>query len=299
MLLSDFVVYQIDVKSAFLYGNIKEEVYVCQPLGFEDPGFPYKVYNVKKALCGLHQAPRAWYETLSTYLLDNWFHRGKIDKTLFIRKYKVDILLVQVYVDDIIFEVKNVSTPMETQKHLLKNEDGKEVDVHMYRSMIGSLMYLTSSRPDIMLVVCACARYQINPKVSHFHAVKRNFRYLKGQLKFGLRYPKDSSFDLIAYTDSDYPEITVEVLEIYMHQFWNTIKIIGKTNSYNFKLNKKKCRVGTKVFHEILQICPRLPNQYFVELPFEDDLLSFIKELGYSGNCEMLFTIHTGQMHHP
>ncbi|GKA80057.1 hypothetical protein Tco_0786653 [Tanacetum coccineum] len=93
---------------------------------------------------------------------------------------------------------------METQKPLLKDEDGEEVDVHLYRSMIGSLMYLTSSRPDIMFAVCTCARYQVNPKVSHLHAVKRIFRYLKGQPKLGLWYPKDSPFDLVAYTDSDY-----------------------------------------------------------------------------------------------
>ncbi|GKA13415.1 putative ribonuclease H-like domain-containing protein [Tanacetum coccineum] len=99
----EFVVYQMDVKSAILYGKIEEEVYVCQPLGFEDPEFPDKVYKVEKTLYGLHQAPRAWYETLSTYLLDNGFQRGKIDKTLFIKKIKGDILLVQVYVDDIIF----------------------------------------------------------------------------------------------------------------------------------------------------------------------------------------------------
>ncbi|GKE77676.1 uncharacterized mitochondrial protein-like protein [Tanacetum coccineum] len=101
-------------------------------------------------------------------------------------------------------EVKTTSTPMETQKPLLKDEDGEEVDVHMYRSMIGSLMYLTSSRPDIMFAVCAYARYQVNLKVSHLHAVKRIFRYLKGQPKLGLWYPKDSPFDLVAYTDSDY-----------------------------------------------------------------------------------------------
>ncbi|GJW61302.1 putative ribonuclease H-like domain-containing protein [Tanacetum coccineum] len=98
-----FMVYQMDVKIAFLYGKIKEEVYVCQPPGFEDLDFPDRVYKVEKALYGLHQAPRAWYETLSTYLLDNGFQGGKIDKTLFIRRDKGDILLVQVYVDDIIF----------------------------------------------------------------------------------------------------------------------------------------------------------------------------------------------------
>ncbi|GJS55583.1 hypothetical protein Tco_0628945 [Tanacetum coccineum] len=101
-------------------------------------------------------------------------------------------------------EVKTASTPMETQKPLLKDKDGEEVDVPMYRLMIGSLMYLTSSRPDIMFAVCACARYQVNLRVSHLHAVKRIFRYLKGQPKLGLWYPKDSPFDLVAYTNSDY-----------------------------------------------------------------------------------------------
>ncbi|GKA12079.1 putative ribonuclease H-like domain-containing protein [Tanacetum coccineum] len=260
----DFVVYQMNVKSAFIYGKIEEEVYVCQPPGFEDLDFPDRVYKVEKALYGLHQAPRAWYETLSTYLLDNGFQRGKIDKTLFIRRDKGDILLVQVYVDDIIFgstkkslctefekmmhkkfqmssmgeltfflglqvkqkedgifisqdkyvteilkkfgfsDVKTASTPMETHKPLLKDADGEDVDEHLYRSMIGSLMYLTSSRPDIMFAVCACARFQVNPKISHLHAVKRIFRYLKGQPKLGLWYPKDSPFDLVAFTDSDY-----------------------------------------------------------------------------------------------
>ncbi|GJT86558.1 putative ribonuclease H-like domain-containing protein [Tanacetum coccineum] len=99
----DFMVYQMDVKSAFLYGKIEEEVYVCQPPRFEDPDFPDRVYKVEKALYGLHQAPRAWYETLSTYLLDNGFQRGKFGQALFIKRHKGDILLVQVYVDDIIF----------------------------------------------------------------------------------------------------------------------------------------------------------------------------------------------------
>ncbi|GKE41870.1 uncharacterized mitochondrial protein-like protein [Tanacetum coccineum] len=215
----------------------------------------------EKALYGLHQAPIAWYETLSTNLLD---------RTLFIKRDKGDILLVQLYVDDIIFgstkkslctefekmmhkkfqmssmgeltfflglqvkqkedgifinqekyvteilkkfgftDVKTSSTPMEAQKLLLKDEDGEEVDVHLYRSMIGSLMYLTSLRPNIMFAVCSCARYQVNPKVSHLHAVKRIFRYLKGQPKLGLWYPKGSPFDLVAYTNSDYVRASLD-----------------------------------------------------------------------------------------
>ncbi|GKD40235.1 uncharacterized mitochondrial protein-like protein, partial [Tanacetum coccineum] len=108
------------------------------------------------------------------------------------------------YVDEILKKfgfstMKTASTPMDTSKPLLK-----DVDVYLYRSMIGSLMYLTASRPDIMFVVYACARFQVTPKVSHLHAVTRIFRYLKGQPKLGLWYPKDSPFDLEAYTDSDY-----------------------------------------------------------------------------------------------
>nr|GEZ19010.1 hypothetical protein [Tanacetum cinerariifolium] len=176
----EFMVYQMDVKSSFLYGTIKEEVYVCQPLGFEDPDHPDKVYKVVKALYGLHQAPRAWYETLANYLLENNFHRGKIDQTLFIKKQKGDILLVQIYVkqkkdgificqDKYVAEIlkkfgltegKSASTPIDTEKPLLKDPDGEDVDVHIYRSMIGSLMYLTSSRPEIMFAVNDVTRLQ-------------------------------------------------------------------------------------------------------------------------------------------
>ncbi|GKB06817.1 putative ribonuclease H-like domain-containing protein [Tanacetum coccineum] len=150
---------QIDVKSAFLYGTIEEEVYVCQPLGFEDPEFPNKVYKVEKALYGLHQAPIAWVAA---------------------------------------------SIPIETNKALLKDEEAVDVDVHLYRSMIGSLMYLTASRPDIMFSVCACARFQVTLKTSHLHVVKRIFRYLKGHPKLGLWYPRDSPVNLEAFSDSDY-----------------------------------------------------------------------------------------------
>ncbi|GJR71082.1 retrovirus-related pol polyprotein from transposon TNT 1-94 [Tanacetum coccineum] len=193
----DFVVYQMDVKSAFLYGKIEEKVYVCQPPGFKDPEFLDRVYKVEKALYGLHQPPRAWYETLSTYLLDNGFQRGQIDKTLFIKRVKGDILLVQIYVDDIIFgstkkslctefeklmhkkfQISSmVSTPIETSKPLMKDENAKDVDVHLYRLMIGELII---------------------------------FRYLKGQPKLGLWYPKDSPFDLEAYTDSDYADASLD-----------------------------------------------------------------------------------------
>ncbi|GJU78811.1 putative ribonuclease H-like domain-containing protein [Tanacetum coccineum] len=263
-----FLVYQMDVKSAFLYGTIEEEMYVHQPSSFVDPAHPNKVYKVVKALYGLHQAPRAWYETLSSFLLENGFRRGTIDKTLFIKKNKSDIMLVQVYVDDIIFgstkksmctefeevmhkrfqmssmgeltfflglqvkqqpdgifisqdkyvadilkkfdfcSIKTATTPIESNKPLVKDEDGVEVDMHEYQSMIGSLMYLTASTPDIMFVVCACARFQVTPKASHLHAVKRIFRYLKHQPKLGLWYPR-ISFELEAFLNNDYAVATL------------------------------------------------------------------------------------------
>ncbi|GJU33123.1 putative reverse transcriptase, RNA-dependent DNA polymerase [Tanacetum coccineum] len=171
-----FIVYQMDVKSAFLYGKIDEEVYVSQPPGFLDPKYPQKVYKVVKALYGLHQAPRACQD-----------------------KYVAEILKKFDFAN-----VKTASTPIETQKPLVKDEEASDVDVHLYRSMIGSLMYLTASRPDIMFAVCACSRFQVTPKTSHLSAVKRIFRYLKGKPKLSLWYPRVSSFDLESYSDSDY-----------------------------------------------------------------------------------------------
>nr|GEU93136.1 putative ribonuclease H-like domain-containing protein [Tanacetum cinerariifolium] len=161
-----FMVYQMNVKSAFLYGTIEEEVYVFQPSGFEDPDYPDKVYKVVKSLYGLHQAPKAWYETLDNYLLENGFQRVKIDQTLFIKKQKGDILLVQKqdgifisqdkYVAKILrkfglIDGKSASTPIDTEKPLLKDHNGEDVDVDTYRSMI------------------------VTPKASHLYAVKRVF----------------------------------------------------------------------------------------------------------------------------
>nr|GEW79731.1 hypothetical protein [Tanacetum cinerariifolium] len=182
----------MDVKSAFLYGIIEEEVYVCQPPSFEDPHFPDKVYKVEKALCGLHQAPRAWYENLSTYLLENKFSRGTIDKTLFIKKDKDDILLVQVYVkqkDDGIFISQD-----KYVADILKKFDFTTVKT------TSILM-----EPNNALIKDAKAEdFQVTLKSSHLYAVKRIFKYLKGQPKLGLWYPRDSPFDLEAFSDSDY-----------------------------------------------------------------------------------------------
>ncbi|KAK6125842.1 hypothetical protein DH2020_040410 [Rehmannia glutinosa] len=220
--------------------------------------------NLKKVLYGLKQAPRAWYDRLSSFLLQNGFIRGKVDTTLFVFEKGQDCLLVQIYVDDIIFgatndslckkfskfmqgefemsmmgelnfflglqikqcqegifisqskytkellkkfgieEGRTVSTPMATNVKIDKDEKGKSVDESKYRGMIGSLIYLTASRPDILHTVCLCAHFQSNPKESHMSAVKRIFRYLKGTIQYGLFYPKNEIFCLKGYSDSDY-----------------------------------------------------------------------------------------------
>ncbi|KAJ9544640.1 hypothetical protein OSB04_024347 [Centaurea solstitialis] len=202
-------VFQMDVKYAFLNGVLHEEVYIEQPEGFVDLDFPDHVCILDKALYGLKQAPRAWYETLTNHLLSKGFKRGTIDTTLFLKKEGDDLLLVQIYVDDIIFGSTNpelctkFSKIMETEFEMSMMA-GKSVDQKIYRSMIGSLLYLTATRPDIMFATCFCARFQANPKESHLAAVKRILRYLKGTPEMGLWYPKDSSFELISFTDSDY-----------------------------------------------------------------------------------------------
>ncbi|GJS10315.1 retrovirus-related pol polyprotein from transposon TNT 1-94 [Tanacetum coccineum] len=233
-----FTVFQMDVKTAFLHGTLKEDVYVCQLEGFIDADHPSYVYKLKKALYGLKHAPRAWYDKLLKFLQHNHFNKGTIDPILFIRRFNDDILLVQVYVDDIIFGFTNprytqlfadlmksriemsmmgemmfflglqvnqspsgifinqsnyvleilkkyrmvtcdpVGIPMEIKDKLDLNKNGTLVDAMKYHSMIGALMYLTSSRPDIVHATCLCARYQAKPTEKHLKEVKSIFRYL-------------------------------------------------------------------------------------------------------------------------
>ena len=265
-----FRLYQMDVKSAFLNGPIKEEVYVEQPPGFEDERYPDHVCKLSKALYGLKQAPRAWYECLRDFLIANAFKVGKADPTLFTKTCDGDLFVCQIYVDDIIFgstnqksceefsrvmtqkfemsmmgelnyflgfqvkqlkdgtfisqtkytqdllkrfgmkDAKPAKTPMGTDGHTDLNKGGKSVDQKAYRSMIGSLLYLCASRPDIMLSVCMCARFQSDPKECHLVAVKRILRYLVATPCFGLWYPKGSTFDLVGYSDSDYAGCKVD-----------------------------------------------------------------------------------------
>ncbi|GJS88687.1 retrovirus-related pol polyprotein from transposon TNT 1-94 [Tanacetum coccineum] len=259
----NITIFQMDVKTAFLNGPLKEEVYVSQPEGFIDPEFPDHVYRLKKALYGLKQAPRAWYDKLSSFLIEHGFTKGIIDPTLFTRRHGGDILLVQVYVDDIIFgstnpdfskrfanlmknnfemsmmgelkfflglqvhqsprgifisqsqyaikllkkhgldECVSMSTPMAT-KRLDADLQGTPTDQMTYRRMIGGLMYLTASQPDIAFATFVCARYQARPTVKHLKEVKQIFRYLRQSYNMGLWYPKDSELELIAYSNVDH-----------------------------------------------------------------------------------------------
>ncbi|GJY55485.1 retrovirus-related pol polyprotein from transposon TNT 1-94, partial [Tanacetum coccineum] len=259
----NITIFQMDVKTAFLNVPLKEEVYVSQLDGFVDPDFRDYVYRLKKALYGLKQAPRAWYDKLSSFLIKHHFTKGIVDPTLFTRRHREDILLVQVYVDDIIFgstnpdfskrfanlmknnfemsmmgklkfflglhvhqsprgifisqsqyaiellkkhgidECISMSIPMATER-LDADLHDTPTDQMIYHRMIGGLMYLTSSRTDIAFATFVCARYQARPTVKHLKEVKRIFRYLRQSYNMGLWYPKDSGFELIAYSDADH-----------------------------------------------------------------------------------------------
>nr|GEW26131.1 hypothetical protein [Tanacetum cinerariifolium] len=261
-----FIVYQMDVKSAFLYGTLEEEVYVCKPPSFEDPQFPDNVYKVEKALYGLHQAPRAWYETLSTYMLDNRFRRGIIDNTLFIKKDKCDILIDAQDVLDELYGGAHFllrvtghtsSTLIETNKALLKDEEVMDVDVHLYRSMIESLMYLTTSRPDIMFVVCVIM---------------------------------DSPFDMEAFSNSDYARASLDkkstireyvaAANYYGHVLW----IQNQMLDYGFNFMNTKiyidnestiCIVKNLVYHSKTKHIEI--RNHFIRDSYEKRLIQVIK----------------------
>ncbi|GJS46560.1 retrovirus-related pol polyprotein from transposon TNT 1-94 [Tanacetum coccineum] len=233
----NMIVYQMDVKTAFLNGILRKEVYISQPDGFVDPDNSNHVYRLKEALYGLKQALRAWYDLLSSFLLSQEFSKGMVDPTLFIKRDNKDIILVQIYVDDIIFASTTtelcdkfseimyskfkmsmmeslkiygmescdpVDTPMVEKSKLDEDPEGKVVDPTHYRGMVGTLMYLTSSRPDLVYVVCMCSRYHACPTEKHLHVVKIIFRYLRGTVNQELWYFKDSAIAQTAFADADH-----------------------------------------------------------------------------------------------
>ncbi|TYK06528.1 uncharacterized protein E5676_scaffold70G00630 [Cucumis melo var. makuwa] len=216
----------MDVKSAFLNGYLNEEVYVAQPKGFVNSQHPKHVYKLNKVLYGLKQAPRAWYDRLTEYLRSRGYSRGEIDKTLFIHRKSDQLLVAQIYVDDIIFGgfpqdlvhnfinimqsefemsmAQNKRTPAVTHVKLTKDTEGAEVDHKLYRSIVGSLLYLTASRLDIAYAVGICARYQTDPRITHLEAVKRILKYIHGTSDFGMMYSYDTTPTLVRYCDANW-----------------------------------------------------------------------------------------------
>ncbi|GJV88183.1 retrovirus-related pol polyprotein from transposon TNT 1-94 [Tanacetum coccineum] len=234
----NMTIYQMDVKTAFLNGELKEVVYVSQPEGFVDQDNPSHVYKLKKAFYGLKQAPRAWYDMLSSFLISQQFSKGVVDPTLFTRHAGNNILLFKMsmmgkmsfflglqisqsprgifinqskYASEIVkkyglHSTDSVDTPMIENKKLYEDIQGKQVDATLYRGMIGSLMYLRASRPDLNYDVCLCSWYQAKPTEKHLQAVKRIFRYLNRTINMGLWYSKDTdmSLTLTTYADVDH-----------------------------------------------------------------------------------------------
>ncbi|GJU15859.1 retrovirus-related pol polyprotein from transposon TNT 1-94 [Tanacetum coccineum] len=431
---------------------LKEEVYVCQPEGFVDQEYPLHVYMLKKALYGLKQAPRAWYDMLSSFLISQHFSKGAVDPTLFTRKAGNDLLLM----------TTKFKMSMIEKNKLDEDRQGTPVDATLYRDMIGSLMYLTSSRPDLIYAVCLCDRYQAKPTEKHLNAVKQIFQYLKGTINMGLWYSKDTNMSLTAYSDADHARcqdtrrstlvsaqfleaeyialsgycaqilwmrshltvygfqfikiplycdnkseialcfnnvqhsrakhidvryhfikeqvengivelyfvrteyhladiftkplprerfnflieklvvpfaervkirstnirlettvpqkeetfqvaiaiiknstcfkaftISADVLEIFLQQFWYTIKKVQDTDSYEFLLANKKCTVNAEVFRTIINICPRVEGEDFTNVPDDDTALTFLIYLGYKGPLNRHTNMFVDHMHQP
>ncbi|GJU35966.1 retrovirus-related pol polyprotein from transposon TNT 1-94 [Tanacetum coccineum] len=216
----NMVVYQMDVKTVFLNGNLREEVYVSQPDGFVDPDNPNHVYKLKKALYGLKQATRAWYDMFSSCLISQDFSKGSVDPTLFIHKEGMELLLIfqnprGIFINQSKYALESlkkygfdscdpVDTPIVEKSKLDEDKEGKAVDPSHYHGMIGTFLYLTASRPDLQFAICMCARYQARPTKKHLHAVKRIFRYLRGTINRGLWYPKDYSIALTAFANAEH-----------------------------------------------------------------------------------------------
>ncbi|GKA17465.1 retrovirus-related pol polyprotein from transposon TNT 1-94, partial [Tanacetum coccineum] len=272
----NMMIFQMDVKTDFLNSELKEEVYVSQLEGFVDQDNPSHVYKLKKAMYGLKQAPRAW--------------KRLITDTLIVEKNKLD-----------------------------EDLHGKPVDAPFYRGMIGSLMFVTSSRPNLIYAVCLCARYQAKLIEKHLNAnhdyqsstkctghlvAPENQRVIsKCNMRINPRMKlKEHTYqvvlDALALTTC-YPAflITAEVLIIYMHQFLATVN--KHMASYQFKIDNKRFSVNAEVFREILNICLRIPSQEFVEPPSEEEALSFISELGHSGEIKYITDVVVDHLHQP
>nr|GEX82457.1 retrovirus-related Pol polyprotein from transposon TNT 1-94 [Tanacetum cinerariifolium] len=336
----NMVIYQMDVKTVFLNGNLREKVYVSQPDGFVDQDNPNHVYKLKKALYGLKQAPCAWYDMLSSFLISQDFSKGSVDSTLFIRRNSADLLLVQIYVDDIIFAASTpelcdlfakircskfkmsmmgkisfflglqisqspkgifinqskyaleslkkydfescdpVDTPMVEKSKLDEDKEGKAVDPTMYMTIDQQVAL------DEALV----------PHASRLRIKKSKFCF-KSDIS-----SKESTlqlaYDVLQLTPF-YKAflVTADVPEIYIQEFWATATV--RHHSIQFKMDNKKRIVNLEYFREMMHICPRLPGQTFDKLPFEEEILAFLRFLGHSGEIRRLIDGNINKLHQP
>ncbi|GJT62123.1 retrovirus-related pol polyprotein from transposon TNT 1-94 [Tanacetum coccineum] len=200
----NMIIYQMDVKTAFMNGELKEEVYVSQPEDFFDPDHPTHIYRLKKALYGLKQAPRAWYNTLSRFLLDNKFSKGVVDPMLFTQKTSKHILLVQIYVDDIIYASTNPKAYDTFSKDFKISDVNDGANVIFLRITNTPMVDRLKLDEDPLGILVDQTRYQAKPTKKHLKAIKRVFQYLRGTINWGLWYPKDTAMALTAYADADH-----------------------------------------------------------------------------------------------
>nr|GEW39087.1 hypothetical protein [Tanacetum cinerariifolium] len=318
----NMTIYQIDVNTAFLNGELKEEVYVSQPEGFVDPDHPTHVYRLKKTMYGLKQAPRAWYDTLLRFLLDNNFSKGEVDPTLFTRK--TDEFEVSNVYDgtNIIFlrmdSCDSVDIPMMDRLKLDEDPLGIPVDQNRFRSMVGSLMYLTTNRPDLVFVVCMCARYQASPIKNYLEALKQVFWYLKGTINWGLWYSKDTAMALTAYADADHAGCqdtrrSASESAQFLDKMVDVNAPSGQAPAMappvrtdDQILPRIRCQLDEQWFvltkytlTEALQITPVNNNQAFVTPPSSDALINLVNKLGYPKLVRNVSNVVTNDMFQP
>jgi len=294
-----WLIYQLDVKSAFLHGELSEDLFVEQPKGYEQKGNEHKVYKLHKALYGLKQAPRAWFSRIEAYFSHEGFQKCISEQTLFVKTSGGRILIVSIYVDDLIFTGDDEQMMLEFKQLMMrvfdmtdlgrmrfflgievlqqtngtyicqrkytlevlkrfgmeesnavmnpivpgfktnKIEEGNKIDETYYKQIVGSLMYITATRLDIMFGVSFISRFMSNPTEVHLQAAKRILRYLKGTINYGIFYKKNENKQLIAYTDSDYARDLTdkEYIRLCLHAEWRSSLMVIKEAAYSHFVN--------------------------------------------------------------
>nr|GEW98900.1 hypothetical protein [Tanacetum cinerariifolium] len=328
----NMVVYQMDVKTVFSNGNLREEIYVRQLDGFVDPDNPNRV-NVNDLLLVQIYVDDIIFVASTPELCDLFskimcskFKMSMMGKISFFLGLQISQSPRGIFINQSKYALESlkkygfescdpVDTPMVEKSKLDEDKEGKSVDPSHYRGMIGTLLYLTSSRPDLQFAICMCARYQARPTEKHLLAVKKIFRYLRGTVNRGLLRIGKRNFRLRSDITSKESTIqlvydvlrltpfykaflvTADVLEIYMQEFWATATV--RHHSIRFKMENRKRIVNLEYFKEMMRICPRLPGQTFDDLPFEEEILAFLRFLGHSREIRKLIDVNINKLHQP